>query len=163
MPISTDVNLPKTQRPIFPERCVGCGLPDAGASVRVCTNAIGWWTIALWAFGRRFCVDVPVCDSCRRQMLTQKRVRRIVTWGLVIVGVVVAGYLLAAYRGPFKRWLALGIALVCLLPMILWETFVPPPIDLTAFSDTVDYEFRNTEYAAEFASLNNGKLDGDDT
>jgi hypothetical protein len=92
-------------------------------------------------------------------MLQQKWIRRIVTWGFVALGVGVAAYLLAEYRGPFKRWIAMGIALLCLLPLMVWETIFPPPIDLTAFSDTVDYEFRDTGYATEFASLNNSKTD----
>ena len=39
------------------------------------------------------------------------------------------------------------------------KTIFPTPIDLTAFSESVDYEFRNADYAAEFASLNNSKTD----
>lgn len=92
-------------------------------------------------------------------MLQQKWIRRIVTWGFIAMGVAAAAYLLAEYRGPFKRWIALGIASLCLLPLILWETIFPPPIDLTAFTETVDYEFRDAKYAREFASLKNGKID----
>ena len=90
-------------------------------------------------------------------MLRQKWIRRIVTWGFMAIGVAVAAYLLAGYRDPFKRWLASGIALLCLLPLIVWETIIPPPVELTAFSDTTDHEFRNADYAAEFASLNHSK------
>ena len=32
--------------------------------------------------------------------------------------------------------------------------YLPAPIDLTAYSDTVDYEFRDADYAQEFAELN---------
>jgi len=53
-----------------------------------------------------------------------------------------------------KPWLALGIALVCMLPCFSWEVFSPRPIDLTAFRETVDYEFRDARYAEEFAALN---------
>jgi hypothetical protein len=48
----------------------------------------------------------------------------------------------------------MGIALICLVPWLAWETVFPPPIDLTAFSETVDYEFRDPEYAEEFMELN---------
>lgn len=163
MPMSTDVNLPKSQIPVFPDRCVACGQTQPGDSIRVCTHAIGWWTGALWAFGSRFCVDVPACYSCRIEMRRQKWSRRIITWGFAAIGVAVAVYLLAEYHGPFKRWLTLGIALLCLLPLIVWETLFPPPLDLTAYSNTVDYEFRDAEYATEFAALNNGKIDEEDS
>src|SRR5207302_1659757 len=115
-----------------PDRWVACGQLQPGATIKVCTNAIGWWTIAFWMFGPRFCVDVPACVSCHERMIRQKWFSRLLTWGFAAIGVVAAGSLLAAYRGPFKRWLAMGIALVCMLPLILWETFFPPVIDLTA-------------------------------
>src|SRR5439155_11209867 len=159
MALSTDVNLPKTQQPVFPDRCVACGQEQPGNTMRVCTNAIGWWTITLWWFGPRFCVDVPACDGCRHTMRQQRWIRHVITWGLGIIGVVVAVSLLQWYRGPFKRWLALGVALTCMSPWFLWETVFPPVVDLTAYADTVDYEFQNADYAREFAALNNGKID----
>jgi len=154
MPISTDVNLPKSQLPFFPDRCVACGADAPDASYRVGTNAIGWWTLAFWSFGRRFRVDVPACDSCRDRMCRAWWLRLAVNAVVVAIGVGLALYLLRWYQGPFKRWFALGIALICLLPVILWEVFFPRPIDLTAYADTVDYEFRDPEYAEEFAELN---------
>lgn len=94
-------------------------------------------------------------------MRGQKWRRRIITWGFAAIGVAVAAYLLAEHHGPFKRWIALGIAMLCLSPLIVWEVLFPPPVDLTAYSNTVDYEFRDADYAAEFASLNNGKMEED--
>ncbi len=163
MPLSTDVNLPKSHVRVFPDRCVACGVAEPRNMIRVGTNAIGWWTLAFWTFGSRFSVDVPACDSCRGQMLLQRWVRRLLTWAFAIVGVAIAVYILTAYGGPFKRWLALGIALACCSPYFVWEVFFPPPVDLTAYSKTVDYEFRNAEYAAEFAALNRTRAASDET
>ena len=159
MPLSTDIRLPKTLKPIFPDRCVACGVPNPEGSFRVATNAIGWWTLAFWTFGRRFSIDVPACDLCRRQMIRQQWWRRIVFAGFMVVGVGLEIYLLGSTRGPLKRWLAMGIVLACLLPYSAWETFSPPPIDLTAYADTVDYEFRDEEYADEFLALNRHAAD----
>jgi len=39
-------------------------------------------------------------------------------------------------------------------PFFLWETLFPPAIELTAYSDTVDYEFRDESYAFAFGVLN---------
>jgi hypothetical protein len=154
MPLSTDVSLPKILTPVFPDRCVACGLPSLGSSIRVTTNAIGWWTIAFWVHGARFSVDVPSCEPCRRQMIRQKWLRRTVGGLFVVIGLCVAMSTLGSIRGPFNRWLAMGIALLCMIPYFAWEILLPRPIDLTAYSDTVDYEFRDEEYAMEFASLN---------
>lgn len=40
--------------------------------------------------------------------------------------------------------------------------FFSPPLDLTVYTDMVDYEFKDEEYAAEFAALNNPRIEADD-
>lgn len=154
MPLSTDVKLPKSHPAIFPDRCVACGIESPGATYRASTNAIGWWTLALWHFGRRFTVAVPACERCRTRMRRQRGLQLAVNVVVIAAGAVAAGSLLQEYHGPIKRWLMLGIVLACLLPVILWETWFPRPFDMTAFTDTVDYEFRDPDYAAEFAAMN---------
>lgn len=74
--------------------------------------------------------------------------------GVIAIGLAAAGSLLQGYKGPLKRWLVIGIVLVFLMPLALWETFFPPPFDITVCSDTVDYEFRDPDCAVEFAALN---------
>jgi hypothetical protein len=159
MPLSTDIRLPKTMKPIFPDRCVACGTPSPVGSLRISTNAIGWWTIAFWAFGRRFSIDAPACETCRRQMRRQRWLRSIICGLFIVAGLGVAIYLLGSFRGPLKRWLAMGIVLGCLIPYFAWETLSPRPIDLTAYSGTVEYEFRDEEYADEFLALNQQAVD----
>jgi hypothetical protein len=148
------VNLPKAQKPVFPNRCVACGAHAPGATYRAGTNAIGWWTVALWTFGRRFTAEVPACEPCLARMRRQRWVQLAVNVVAIVIGVTVAGALLQWYEGPLKRWLMMGVALVCLLPVFVWEELVPRPFDLTAYSNTVDYEFRDSDYAIEFALLN---------
>lgn len=53
-----------------------------------------------------------------------------------------------------RKWVAVGLVAICLLPYWLWEVFFPPIIDITSYTENVDYEFRNAEYAYEFAELN---------
>lgn len=55
---------------------------------------------------------------------------------------------------PLRKWVAMALMLVCLCPYFLWEVFFPPSIDITAYSESVDYEFRDADYAYEFAELN---------
>lgn len=154
MSFSTDVKLPKAHSPVFPDQCVACGVESPASTYRAGTNAIGWWTWVFWAFGRRHTVEVPACVPCRGRMVRQRWLRLAVNFGVIAAGVVVAGSLLQRYQGPFKRWLMLGVVLVCLLPVLLWQTLFPCPFDMTAYSDTVDYQFRDPDYAAEFAVLN---------
>jgi hypothetical protein len=87
-------------------------------------------------------------------LIRQRWLRFFISLLFIAVGIGIALFLLGSIRSPLKRWLAMSIALISLLPWIAWETVFPPPIDLTAFSDTVDYEFRDPEYAEEFMELN---------
>ncbi len=87
-------------------------------------------------------------------MISQRWIRLAVSAIFLIVGLSVAFVVLQWYKGPLRGWLALGIALLCMVPFFLWETIFPPPIDLTAYSETVDYEFLDESYAREFAALN---------
>jgi hypothetical protein len=154
MALSTDVNLPKSHRPVFPARCVVCGQEQPGNTVRVSTHTLGWWSLALWVHGPRFFVDAPACEWCRRGLRRQLWVRWIISLGFALFGVAVAMWILRSPRGPLRRWLAVGIALACMSPWFLWEILFPPPLDITAYSDTVDYEFRDAQYAADFTELN---------
>ncbi len=157
--MSTDIHLPKSLRPIFPDRCIACGVDHPDGIYRAGTNAIGWWTLVFWSFGPRFSVNVPACRPCRGRMRRQRWVRLAAGAVFTLIGVGVGSYLLRWYRGPLKKWLILPIALVGLLPFFLWETFFPRPIDLTAYSTTVDYEFADADYAREFAALNGIELE----
>jgi len=76
------------------------------------------------------------------------------TIGMAFVGVGIAFWVLGAYGGPFRRWLALGIALVAMLPYFFLEAIFPHAFDLTCYAKTVDYQFRDRAYARAFARLN---------
>jgi hypothetical protein len=162
MPLSTNIKLPKSVVPIFPDRCVACGFEHPGGFYRASTNAVGWWSFTFWSFGAKFSADVPACGTCSTQLRTQRLVRLAVLSAFVAVGLIVGFTLLERYHGPFKRWLVTGIAIVAVLPVLLWETLFPPPIDLTAYSETVSYEFRNATYGEEFAELNGVEVDEED-
>ena len=160
MPLSTDIKLPKDFKPIFPDRCVACGQDAPGSVVRVSTYSIGWWSWLLWLPGRRFTADVPACQTCRRKILKQRWQRWALTWAFAALGVAAAVYALGTFRKPFYRTLAMGIGLACMAPYFFWETFFPPPIGLTAHSDSVDYEFLDEAYADDFLELNQQALAG---
>lgn len=96
-----------------------------GSAYRAGTNAVGWWTWLLWTFGPRHTVAVPACGPCRGRMSRRRWVQLAINVVVMAAGVMAAGSLLAWYQGPFKRWLMLGIVLVCLLPVFVWETFFP--------------------------------------
>ncbi|MEO1998678.1 MAG: hypothetical protein ABGZ17_25820 [Planctomycetaceae bacterium] len=59
-----------------------------------------------------------------------------------------------AVRPALRKWVAMALILVCAAPWFFWEVFFPPSIDITAYSESVDYEFRDSDYAHDFADLN---------
>ena len=155
MPLSTEVNLPRNHPARYPNRCVGCGENFCTSKLRLWTHTIGWWTAIFWIPGWGFSTQVPACRACGWKI----RMQRI---GGLLVAFAIAGLFLA-FVWPhiddfipraLRKWVAVLLILICLLPYVLWETFWPPSIDITAFSNSVDYEFRDAEYAYEFAELN---------
>ena len=50
----------------------------------------------------------------------------------------------------------MGLALVCLIPQMVFELFFAKPFDVVAYTDSVDYQFRSADYAVDFAMLNSG-------
>ena len=162
MALSTDINLPKSKTPMFPDACVVCGADSPNNTVKVGTNSIGWWTVLTWWFGKRFSVRVPACKSCAIKL----QIRR---WGALLAFILIATIILFII-GPLvtphvpasmRKWALMISLLVCLSPFFLWETLFPPAFELTAYSDTVDYEFRNETYAVHFGLLNRFDWDSD--
>ena len=156
MAMSMDVKLPKSVAPRFPDRCVRCLMEGPRRVIRLASQSIVWWT---WFIGsRRFRVDVPCCDSCHIKIRSQRWLRAGITTAVALA----AGYFgfeyIADLARPLRRWAFMGLALLALSPIIGWEVFFPPPVDITAGADTVDYEFKDKRYALEFALLNGTKV-----
>ena len=60
----------------------------------------------------------------------------------------------------------MGLVIVCVLPQAIYNVVHAPPFDMTAYSDSVDYEFASIDDAIEFAALNSNaewvKVNGED-
>jgi hypothetical protein len=159
MPLSTDVRLPKMQEPVFPDRCVVCGRPKPDDRVEVGTRAIGWWTWVFGESGKRFAVQVPACAGCGRRLTSRRRRDMVLIFLFGFAGVGVGDYLFGTMPYLARSWLVWGIFLVGLVSYAVWYVVFPPPFGLTAFSDSVNYEFRDRDYAEEFAALNGARTD----
>ena len=51
-------------------------------------------------------------------------------------------------------WAMMALVVLCILPQIIFEIFFAKPFDVTAYAESVDYEFTSKDYATEFAMLN---------
>jgi hypothetical protein len=155
--LSHDVNLPRSHVPVWPDLCVVCCHAVPTERLRIATHSIGWWTVAFWHPGRRVTVEVPTCPACRRTFAWRRRGR--IALGVVLaLAAGVAGIWIVGSGPHGRKWLAMGVAVLLILPFSLWEVFFPPPIEITAYAKTTDYEFRDADYAEEFARLNNADV-----
>jgi hypothetical protein len=76
----------------------------------------------------------------------------------VVVGLgsmALTAYLLyPTLKGATLGLSALGVTVVCMVAVVVWEKTHPPAFNITVLGDNVDFEFRDHEYAREFARLN---------
>jgi len=100
----------------------------------------------------------PACDACISKLVWQRRGRFVISLLFICVGVFIAHRVLGDFKGINKA-ITIAITLASCVPWFLWEVFVPRAIELTAFKDTVDYEFADPDFAAEFAELNGVSAD----
>ena len=154
MPLSIDVKLPRDYTPVFPSRCVACGADSPDGSVLLSTQTIGWLSLLTLHNGSRFKTAVPACKRCKRRISLQKWLRGSALALFAVVGVLIAFRVLYWYRGFGRKWIAMAIVLLFCAPLIAWEIFNPRPVDVTAYSDSVEYEFLDARYAEEFIRLN---------
>lgn len=54
----------------------------------------------------------------------------------------------------YRKLALIGLAIPCLSPQIAFEIFFAKPFGVTAYADSVDYEFTSKDYAFEFTMLN---------
>lgn len=155
MAFSTDVNLPRKHAATFPPRCIRCNSDPGGKTLRIWTHSVGWWTALFWMFGSPFSVHIPACSRCALRI----RIQRV---GSTIVILAIASFIIFLVwpyvddlvARSLRKWVVMALALLAISPWFLWEVFFPPSIDITAYSDSVDYEFRDSKYASDFASMN---------
>ena len=68
----------KSQVPVFPAVCVGCGEPPT-THYKITQDAIGWWSVARLGWSNSLptgrTVDVPACEACATKLRKQRRWR----------------------------------------------------------------------------------------
>ena len=157
--LSSDVKLARGFEPRFPQRCVRCGKDAPEDTFAVRSPVITWWSLAsflapLFAlFTNTERVEAPACTACAKAMGRVRTGRGALGW--VLIAIVFA----LAFTFGVKKWVLVTGVLLAIVPEILLDVFVPQSFDTTVFREHVDYEFRDAEFAAEFAELNGGEVE----
>lgn len=153
--LSTDVKLKNDHAPLWPERCVVCGLDAPNHTVALGTFQVTWLSTLTMSFGKRETVgSVPACASCETRLVWERRGRFLLSGFFIVAAVWLLPKIFGLPKGKLMKLAIAGYGFVGLIPGTLLTVFFPPPLDITSHSDSVWYEFRDERYAAEFAARN---------
>ena len=167
MSMSTNVNLPRAYTAKFPVRCVVCDYESPDSRLWTVTGTLGWWTWILWWYGSPFWVQAPACFGCAWKAYI-RRVGSLAISLLLVFGLFwyIWPHFEETVPRALRRWAMMGLGLLCFVPQLIFDVFLARSFDVTAYSDSVDYEFASSTYAWEFACLNDGaawvKVDGEE-
>ena len=132
-----------------------CGSVEPNSQLRLITGTVGWWTWLTWWYGKPFVVKVPTCRRCGWLLQARRGFGLLVTFAVIAV----VYYWIWPFFKEFvphglRKWAMMGIAIACLIPLLVLEFFYAPPAQVTAYTDSVDYEFASYDYATDFAAMN---------
>ena len=153
-----DVVLPKSQAPVFPDRCVYSGRVGADASVMVVghgQNPISCYlSPILLLFGWRS-IHAPVQRRFRWKFYLATYGRDTITVALVFL-LIFKVLPNLDLDGPFRGIKEVGLVLLLLSPWFAFEALVPRRFAVTVKREMVSYEFTDEAVAREFAEINLG-------
>ncbi len=157
----TKVSLPIDHQVEYPDRCVACSLPNPGERFTLKDRSYGWLQVLFWWWlGNKYQAEIPVCNMCRGSLVRYHWLSRALFWGGLIVGSALtywwftADFKLGKGLRFLNKFLVIGIFLLGLVPFFIYRIFLPPPVDVNLEGDKAIFDFRDADYAVEFARLN---------
>ena len=156
MPYSVDI--PKTQTPTFPDRCIECGELAPGTTLSYSSSTSAWKPLKepLW---KNWKVDVPVCEGCKPAL------RRGKWWGRLVFGIAIAVALgimflvITVWPTVVDRWTGYLVIIGAIaVPLLVGQAIYTPSIDFSGFADRLSFDFRSKDYAKDFAALNESRV-----
>jgi hypothetical protein len=153
---TTDIRLPKAIEPIFPKRCVLSGEPDPDGTVSIIANRYLLWSAGILALVHGWTrVRAPICRRHKIEFYLRAFGREILLAVGVGIGVLGMMALVSTLGGAAYRRAAgtVGGLLGC-IPAIWFANSHPPRFDVEIGPDWICYKFSSSDYAEEFAKLN---------
>ena len=87
-------------------------------------------------------------------MLLSIWLHRLLALATMVLVYVAGSYFARGFRRPIGELVFIGVGILSCTPLGLVLYFLPPAFYLSADAKTVDYCFRDLEYALEFEDLN---------
>ena len=107
----------------------------------------------------RHSVEVPVCVACRPGFRLARAVRAAMMLPVLVAAVWGAYKLNRTLGWNLSHHLLIFVALAFASPAVILGALRPLAFDMTASKKEVVYEFRDPDYAAEFAKLNAAQVE----
>ena len=156
--MAATVDLPRSATPQFPRRCILCGRSNPDGTLKVRGRLLRWWTVVpmllvsvltLW---KPHVTEVPACNGCKIRFRRQQIVRPVIALLVGMPTLVFVGMLM----GEAALTVA-GVLLAVFLPRRAIS--VSPPVELSVFAQSMDFEFQDAAYAQEFARINGAQVE----
>jgi hypothetical protein len=121
--------------------------------IKIAGRPYGWNGMITWLLRQTPKVLVPLHPRCASAL----------NWRLF--GMRTATFLIATAAGlgaaatGISKAMAIGIFIAVLAPLIFVDVLWPPALDITGGPSFTEFEFKDSEYAEEFARLNGVQVD----
>ncbi len=148
------VEISKSENVVFPKICIYCENLNPDDFLKVTTHTIGLHSFLL-KFGNFFSANVPICKFCKHKFRFPKWGRFIAGIILMSIGMFLSIYMFGEISAWYKKWIFAGVILITLIPLFIWQLVFPAYFELTAYKDSIVYEFKSENYALEFVNKNN--------
>jgi|SRR5688572_18234854 len=156
--MAATVELPRSAMPQFPRRCILCGRSNPDATLKVRGHLLRWWTVvpmllvSLLSLWKPHFAEVPACTGCKTRFRRQQVVRPIVA---MLVGMPLL-ITVALFMGETALTVS-GVLLAGFLPRRVIA--VLPPVELSVFAQSMEFDFQDAAYAQEFARVNGAHVE----
>jgi hypothetical protein len=154
------IRLPRSVRPIFPDRCVFCGVSAPKQQLSLAANSTENHSYS------RFIYSAPVCPPCEKKFVSKEpgflsRFSYPLLLGVLIILVLLVDRL--KIRGDQLIKVVIGFVAIMLIFLavtiiqLLWLMLSPrQPFGARIAGDEIEYLFADSGLAQEFRTLNEG-------
>jgi hypothetical protein len=162
MGMSTEVSLPKSTVPLWPDRCVRCGRSQPGETHQLAVLVDICFGLFPWRSG--ITVPVPACGPCWRRLARNRVFRYVLFFAPMVLTPVLLYVLVHTNVLTGRLWSngqmpAVGLV-VGALPGLIYNVFFPMRLDASLGKTFIKYEFADARAAEEFKALNSTESDG---
>lgn len=148
------VDIPKTQTPAFPDRCVECGQESPGTTLTYSASTSAWKPLKepLWKGWKQ---EVPVCEGCKGALRRGEWLGRLVFAASIAVTLSILLLMLSFSPTFADGWVGYVVLFAAIaVPLLVGQAIFTPSIEFSGFAERLVFNFRSPDYAEEFAALN---------